>query len=77
MIIIYDFKIFQAEKQAENKSVKALYSVPYLFEAREFLRKKVIGKKVHVKVDYMRAAESRDGKDYPERACATVTFQGL
>ena len=24
----------------------------------------------------MRAAESRDGKDYPERACATVTFQG-
>lgn len=67
---------FKAEKQAENKSVKALYSVPYLFEAREFLRKKVIGKKVHVKVDYMRAAESRDGKDYPERACATVTFQG-
>ena len=39
-----------AEAQADLKSTKgrprALYDVPFMFEAREFLRKKLIGKKV-------------------------------
>lgn len=35
-----------AENQAPNKRVRPLYDVPYMFEAREFLRTKLIGKKV-------------------------------
>ena len=43
------------------------------------MRKKIIGKKVHVKIDYMRQATeaTADQKGFPERACATVTFQGM
>ena len=33
------------DRQAGQKS-RPLYDVPYMFEAREFLRKKLIGKKV-------------------------------
>lgn len=74
----------KAEKAMDtSQRTKALYTVPYLFEAREFLRKKLIGKKVTVKVDYKRPASNADdpenstGKSYPERLCATVTYQGL
>ena len=47
---------------------RALYEVPYLFEAREFLRKRLIGKKVNVTVDYVRPGAN----GYPERVCASV-----
>ena len=30
----------------KNKKLRPLYDIPYMFEAREFLRKKLIGKKV-------------------------------
>jgi len=52
----------------DGKRGRPLYDVPYMFEAREFLRKKLIGKKIHVRVDYIKPAS--DG--YPERQCATV-----
>ena len=64
-----------ANEKSAGKS-KALYTVPFLFEAREFLRKKLIGKKVQVKVDYKRAAVTEGDRSYPERLCATVTYQG-
>lgn len=68
----------QKQEQTKDKNAKALYSVPYLYEAREFLRKKLIGKKVHIKVDYKRPASTEpDGRTYPERLCATVTYQGV
>eukprot|EP00794_Sanderia_malayensis_P012792 gene12792-14103_t len=57
----------------DNKRGKPLYDVPYMFEAREFLRKKLIGKKVDVKIDYIKPAN--DG--FPERTCATVTIGGI
>ncbi|XP_073239320.1 staphylococcal nuclease domain-containing protein 1-like [Porites lutea] len=57
----------------DNKKSRPLYDVPYMFEAREFLRKKLIGKKVNVKVDYIKPPS--DG--FPERTCATVTFSGI
>ena len=41
-----------------------------MFEAREYLRKKLIGKKVNVSVDYIKPAS--DG--YPEKTCATITI---
>ncbi|XP_065069172.1 staphylococcal nuclease domain-containing protein 1-like [Rhopilema esculentum] len=56
-----------------GKRGKPLYDIPYMFEAREFLRKKLIGKKVDVKIDYVKPAN--DG--YPERTCATVTIGGI
>ncbi|ELK13885.1 Staphylococcal nuclease domain-containing protein 1 [Pteropus alecto] len=31
--------------QDKNKKLRPLYDIPYMFEAREFLRKKLIGKK--------------------------------
>lgn len=41
------------------------------YEAREYLRKKLIGKTVHVVVDYVKPAQ--DGFD--ERECATITIR--
>jgi len=59
---------------------RALYDVPYMFEAREFLRKKLIGKKVQVSVDYIKPASTGAAGEvgnYPERTCATVTSGGV
>ncbi|XP_030753895.1 staphylococcal nuclease domain-containing protein 1 [Sitophilus oryzae] len=54
------------------KGFRPLYDIPWMFEAREYLRKKVIGKKVHVVVDYIQ--EARD--NFPRKECATVTISG-
>uniref|UniRef100_A0A8C5HCW8 Staphylococcal nuclease domain-containing protein n=1 Tax=Gouania willdenowi TaxID=441366 RepID=A0A8C5HCW8_GOUWI len=63
----------------KDKRFRPLYDIPYMFEAREFLRKKLIGKKVNVTVDYIRAATG-PGEGTPafaERTCATVTIGGI
>jgi len=57
----------------DGKRGRPLYDIPYMFEAREFLRKKLVGKKVDVKIDYIKPAN--DG--FPERTCATVTIGGI
>ncbi|TDL26266.1 transcription factor [Rickenella mellea] len=44
----------------------------YAAEAKEFLRKKLIGKNVKVHVDYIRPKEG----EYDERECATVRYGG-
>ncbi|CAH1119897.1 unnamed protein product [Phaedon cochleariae] len=54
------------------KGFRPLYDIPYMFEAREYLRKKLIGKKVHIVIDYVQ--EAREG--FPEKTCATVTIAG-
>lgn len=51
-----------------DKKGNQLYDVPYMFEAREFLRKKLIGKKVNLTVDYIQPKSN----DYPEKVCCTV-----
>ncbi|XP_072045647.1 staphylococcal nuclease domain-containing protein 1-like [Amphiura filiformis] len=61
------------EDQPRDRRIRPLYDIPYMFEAREFLRKKLIGKKVSVLVDYIKPAS--DG--YPEKTCATVTVGGI
>jgi staphylococcal nuclease domain-containing protein 1 len=48
---------------------------PYAFEAREFLRKKLIGKKVKRVIDYTRPPPA-DQKDRTPRPFATLTYQG-
>ncbi|KAI5729280.1 hypothetical protein M8J76_000948 [Diaphorina citri] len=47
---------------------KPLYDVPWLYEAREFLRTRLIGKKVMVSEDY--AQDARD--KFPEKKCVSV-----
>lgn len=44
----------------------------YAQEAREFLRKKLIGKTVKVNIDFIRPKEG----EFEERECATVRFGG-
>ena len=52
-----------------RKDFKPLYDVPWMLEAREFLREKFIRKNVKVVVDYTQPA--RD--NFPEKLCCTVT----
>ncbi|XP_063970734.1 staphylococcal nuclease domain-containing protein 1-like [Lytechinus pictus] len=58
------------EEAPKDRRVRPLYDIPYMFEAREYLRKKLIGKRINVSVDYIKPAS--DG--YPEKTCATVTI---
>lgn len=51
-----------------DKKGNQLYDVPYMFEAREFLRKKLIGKKVNLTIDFVQPKSN----DYPEKVCCTV-----
>merc|ERR1739844_396292 len=61
----------------DNK-IKPLYDIPFMFEAREFLRKKLIGQNVHVIVDYVQPASTdASGRDYPEKICGTITIGGV
>uniref|UniRef100_A0A3Q3FEJ7 Staphylococcal nuclease domain-containing protein 1 n=1 Tax=Labrus bergylta TaxID=56723 RepID=A0A3Q3FEJ7_9LABR len=69
----------EEKNKDKDKRFRPLYDIPYMFEAREFLRKKLIGKKVNVTVDYIRAATG-PGESTPafaERTCATVTIGGI
>ncbi|KAI3651798.1 hypothetical protein MP228_003101 [Amoeboaphelidium protococcarum] len=45
----------------------------YNLEAREYMRSKLIGQKVHVSVEY----EKEGGQDYDDKTCATVTMGPL
>jgi len=47
---------------------RPLYEIPYLFDARELLRKRLVGKTVRVVTDYVQPASS----EYPEKVCCTV-----
>ncbi|ORX49885.1 hypothetical protein DM01DRAFT_1308746 [Hesseltinella vesiculosa] len=62
----------QAPKQAgsvnPNGKSRDMKEVGYQFEAREFLRKKLIGKQVHVVMDYKKPAQ--DG--FEAKDCATI-----
>jgi uncharacterized protein (DUF1810 family) len=65
--------VVQASGSAGNSKIRPLYDIPYMFEAREFLRKKLIGKRVNIVVDYVKPAQDQ----YPERICCTVTCEGM
>lgn len=55
-----------------NRKFLPLYDIPYMFEAREFLRKRLIGKRVQLTLDYIQPKQEQ----FPEKACFTVTFNG-
>ncbi|MBN3272474.1 SND1 protein, partial [Polyodon spathula] len=71
----------QEKNKDKDKRFRPLYDIPYMFEAREFLRKKLTGKKVNVTVDYIRAAttvtDAGTTPSFPERTCSTVTIGGI
>lgn len=54
------------------KGFRPLYDIPWMYEAREFLRKKLVGKKVNVTVDYIQPAKD----NFPEKTCCTVVSGG-
>lgn len=57
------------DNNASRPAIKRpLYEIPYLFEARELLRKRLIGKNVRVVTDYIQAASN----EYPEKICCSV-----
>eukprot|EP01094_Clydonella_sp_ATCC50884_P018199 TRINITY_DN3321_c1_g1_i1.p1 TRINITY_DN3321_c1_g1~~TRINITY_DN3321_c1_g1_i1.p1 ORF type:complete len:910 (-),score=401.87 TRINITY_DN3321_c1_g1_i1:235-2778(-) len=50
---------------------------PMSWEAREFLRQRLIGKKVQARKDYVREAmTTRDGRELPERSFYSVFYDG-
>merc|ERR1712025_1138074 len=53
--------------------------IPFMFEAREFLRKKVMGNQVQVTVDYIQQAKEAVGGElgFPEKTCCTVMIGGV
>lgn len=53
---------------APNSKSRDVKEVGYQFEAREFLRKKLIGKQVHITIDYHKPAQ--DG--FEAKDCATI-----
>lgn len=64
----------QAEgvKEAKGRNFRPLYDIPYMYEAREFLRKQLIGQEVKVTVDYIQPASNQNS--LPERTCCTMMF---
>ncbi|MCL4136789.1 UNVERIFIED_CONTAM: hypothetical protein GTU68_060303, partial [Idotea baltica] len=56
------------QKRFPGKNFRPLYDIPWLYEAREFLRKKLIGQKVHATIDYIQPAQN----NFPEKVCCTV-----
>ncbi|KAL3210473.1 hypothetical protein MRX96_008717 [Rhipicephalus microplus] len=58
---------------SKERNFRPLYDIPFMYEAREFLRKKLIGKQVQVCIDYKQPASN----SFPEKTCCTVTIGGI
>nr|CDS26698.1 SNase domain containing protein [Hymenolepis microstoma] len=59
-----------AKPQQQQGQFRPLYQVPWMYDAREFLRKRLIGKNVKVLVDYIQPKP--EGSNFSERVCATI-----
>ncbi|CAK5030294.1 unnamed protein product [Meloidogyne enterolobii] len=51
---------------------RPLYDIPFMFEAREYLRKRLIDKRVTVMIDYVQPKQNQ----FPEKTCCTILFNG-
>ncbi|CAL8131754.1 unnamed protein product [Orchesella dallaii] len=60
------------KEKPKGKPVRPLYDIPFMYEAREYLRKKLIGKKIQVSVDYIQLAS----QTFPGKICCTVKHEG-
>lgn len=61
------------QRNQTGKIFRPLFDIPWLYEAREFLRKKLIGQKVSVEVDYVQPSQN----NYPEKTCCTVKINDV
>ncbi|VDM64518.1 unnamed protein product [Angiostrongylus costaricensis] len=61
------------EKPSVGRQFRPLYDIPFMFQAREFLRKRLIGKTVAVTVDYIQPKSEQ----FPEKTCCTVKIGEL
>ncbi|XP_063698694.1 staphylococcal nuclease domain-containing protein 1 [Culicoides brevitarsis] len=62
----------KTEEEQKKRNPRFLYEIPYLYECREFLRKKLVGKKVSCKLDYTNPAKDNQ----PEKLFYTVMVNG-
>ncbi|KAM7532824.1 hypothetical protein Aperf_G00000129155 [Anoplocephala perfoliata] len=61
----------EKERRPQQQApIKPLYQIPWMYDAREFLRKRLIGKSVKVLVDYI--LPKLEGSSYDDRVCATI-----
>lgn len=60
------------KNQKRVTMAQRMFQQPLLFQAREFLRSRLIGKTVQVKIDYRQPKSDL----YPEKECCTVTVNG-
>lgn len=67
------------ESRGRQKGFRPIYDIPFMFEAREFLRKKLIGHQVQVTVDYVQQAREPVAGEpgYPEKTCCTIMISGV
>ncbi|CAG7833367.1 unnamed protein product [Allacma fusca] len=76
-------KTADSAQQPKGKTMfRPLYDIPFMFEAREYLRKKLIGKKVNVTVDYIQPASQQpdttgNTRVLAEKLCCTVKHEGI
>ena len=63
-----DTSKFASSTTTTANKIRPLYDIPLAFETREFLRKKLIGKNVLIKIDY----EQPKSDQFPMKTCATV-----
>ncbi|UJR21995.1 hypothetical protein I4U23_025063 [Adineta vaga] len=62
-----------SNSKRQQKLKRPLYEIPYLFEAREILRKQLIGQTVQIINDYIQPASN----GYSERTCCTVYIDNV
>lgn len=71
-LVVYSIMSRTADEEGKGakrpKGFRPLYDIPWMFEARETLRKALIGKKVNISVDYIQPAR----ENLPEKTCCTV-----
>uniref|UniRef100_A0A8R1HJY3 Staphylococcal nuclease domain-containing protein 1 n=1 Tax=Caenorhabditis japonica TaxID=281687 RepID=A0A8R1HJY3_CAEJA len=58
---------------AVGRQFRPLYDIPFMFQAREFLRKRILGKKVQIQIDYVQPKS----ENFPEKTCATIKVGDL
>ena len=61
------------QDRPKTGTFRPLYDIPFMFEAREFLRKKLIGQNVQVTIDYIQPAND----EFQEKTCGTVSIGGV
>ena len=77
--LLYLYRLAQKEGEPPPSRNRPLYDIPYMFEAREFMRKKLIGKKVRKLFEQEREKERervREGERERERAVDPLTVIG-